>query len=148
MYQLATREPVKLIFENRGSLNHKNLQQAFEELYSDQLRSIYQMPVLKHYFPELKFEIVDKRDPGIQCTDFILWSILRKESGKNDWYNRLVKPVCSESRPESGNWVHHNFDLGQGIYELNEKYPFDYINSDRIDFKSIFSSFTTALSTY
>lgn len=123
-----TREPIKIIFEERNGLSKPKLEKWLHRYTDHVLASVYDFPYLPAFFPEIEIEIANKSNNGLQCCDFFLWTVMRNLVGINDWYTRLNPKAKFESQPQSGeyNSVHMIFgelkDEDSINYEVND-YP-------------------------
>lgn len=114
---LNTRHPAKLFFERRKDLNLEKLNTSFQALYEKLSYSAYDTPWLPTFYPKLQFEIVDKKNPGIQCVDFILWATCRYLNHKNDWYNRINATFKTKFNTESDDWKGVDIELKRPLLE-------------------------------
>lgn len=78
--------------------------------------TIYDPPEIPVKFPFVKLKTADKRNPGLQVTDFILWSMNRSKgvSFHCDWYKRLKLKLSSAYNEIGGT-------IEKGIYLLGDE---------------------------
>lgn len=88
-----TRDEVKFIFERRGGLNTTRLRTWHEELELQVALAIYDQPCIPAFFPPCSFLVEGKENPGLQCTDFLLWVANRNKQGDPTWFNRIRSTV-------------------------------------------------------
>jgi len=119
---LSFREKVKLIFERRGALTETFLKKSFGGLYDSLHYSSYDHPYIPTFFPEIEFNIVNKRNPGVQCTDFLLWAINRHLNKDSLWFNRIKTKLRMEFSSQSKDWGGCDFDLNNSIVEPKSYY--------------------------
>lgn len=110
-----TADPITIHFENRTDLSLESIGKVYRELEESSLMGIYDLPYIPHFFPKVDFKIVDKSDPGIQCADFILWTVNRAVNGKNVWLERIKSPIKSSFSTKSGSWGGKDIKLGMGL---------------------------------
>lgn len=108
---LDSRENITVVFEQSNNLKLEYLQSSFKRLYRELLASSYNNPFLPVFFPKVNFKISDKKEPGLQFIDFLLWATQRKFNGKEDWYNRINSDNLSESTNEYNIWNGVNFEI-------------------------------------
>ncbi|MFZ4589705.1 MAG: DUF3800 domain-containing protein [Ignavibacteria bacterium] len=130
LHALNTYEQIQLIFEHRGGLNKEKIKSAFDDLYKDMLKSNYQQPSLPSFFPMLEFDIRNKQEPGIQCVDFLLWTVQRELMGNNDWYNRIKSKVRTKSNTLSNDWVNYFLYINKDLSEIELNYKYEDIPKD------------------
>jgi hypothetical protein len=75
-------EPIVLVVEERGDFKKSHAEEWIENAYRDIERSLVRPPDSPAYFPEVKIEVMNKENAGLQVTDFILWSINRTKMKK------------------------------------------------------------------
>ena len=94
---LESRDKVEFFLEQREDLSEKKLRRWFAEHENNILMSIYNLPWMPTYFPDIGFHIVDKNNSGTQCVDFILWAVNRHIADRDDtWINRIKTISRSE----------------------------------------------------
>lgn len=101
-----------LIFEGRNGLSTKNLlEKWWPDLWGEIRRSCYSMPFAPLYYPNIKFEISGKDEPGSQVVDFMLWAAQRAAYGNDTkWYDRLNGWAKGRMGPIDGGWNGHNIN--------------------------------------
>jgi hypothetical protein len=99
----GTDQPVEFRFERRQGLSTPGLKKWYRDFEKLALASIYGNPGAPTYFPAVSFQISNKNDPGIQCVDFILWTVNRLIDGDTRWYDRLSVNFRMTTGPRSDN---------------------------------------------
>lgn len=82
-------EPIVFVIEERADFQQSNADIWIENAYKCIEKSLVQSPDTPAYFPEIKIEIKNKKNAGLQVTDFILWAINRTKNKKPEWQNKL-----------------------------------------------------------
>jgi hypothetical protein len=88
---------IHLYVESRESfnINHKSL--WLESFFRNRERAIFDSPCIPICFPSIYIEFLDKRNPGLQVTDFLLWAVNRSMSKGDKWLERLNLNRVDES---------------------------------------------------
>lgn len=110
-----TTDELKFYFENREDVTIDSLRGLYHELEENSLLGIYDLPFIPHFFPKVDFEIVDKTNAGMQCGDFILWTVNRFVNGDRVWFERITSPMKTGFSSESGSWGGQHVKLGTGL---------------------------------
>ncbi len=98
------------IFEGRDELNVQALfEKWWPDLWAGLRQNCFSAPFIVKYYPDIKFEIADKSNPGSQVVDFMLWSSQRTALGKDSkWYDRLDGWAKSSMTTIGGGWDGHS----------------------------------------
>ena len=138
-----TTDEVKFYFEDREGISTCMLRKLFDKIQESSILEIYDLPFIPHFSPKVDFEIVNKANPGIQFSDFVLWSVNRCVNGDKTWYDRILSPIKSNYSTQSGSWGGQHIQLGRGLkepivnYSLND-FPLDPDNQIN---KNIYANF-------
>lgn len=84
-------EEIFLIVEKRNGLSDETLLKWKNHLFEIYDGSAYNLTSYKTFYPKLNIELLDKREPGLQVVDFLIWAINRTKTTKPDqiWHSRL-----------------------------------------------------------
>jgi len=116
------RNPVTIVFEDREKLSAAALQR-WHDCYTDQvLRSIYDHPYIPALFPDTSLLIGDKANAGLQCCDFLTWTVMRKLQGDDAWNQRLQPRFRAEATSESADWIGLDMGFGETLPEPKVNY--------------------------
>lgn len=110
---LSTTSAVKVIFEERSGLNLPNIKKWFQKLETELLMSIYEQPYIPCFFPKVYFEIQSKSNPGLQCVDFLLWTVNRHNNGDKKWLSRINTSFMLEQGRDKKEWGALNFNVNE-----------------------------------
>ncbi|HUC83480.1 MAG TPA: hypothetical protein VMR70_21385 [Flavisolibacter sp.] len=104
---------VHLIIEKRDELSASDTTKWLKNLYRLYEGAVHDIPSFKTYFPKIKIELRNKREPGLQIVDFLMWVVCRTKRKPPDekWRKRLQFKTWHYYRDENG----HN----RGQYYLN-----------------------------
>jgi len=138
-----TTDTISFHFENREDISIDSLIKFYSEFEESSLMGIYDLPFVPHFFPKVEFKIVDKSNPGMQCSDFILWTVNRHVNGDKVWLNRIKSPIRSAFSTKSGSWGGQDIKLGTGlknsaVYYTITDFPMD---PDRAINKNLYINF-------
>ena len=128
---LQDSHEVTFIFENRNDLNLYSLNNWWKKFQLELLKSQYKLPFLRCYFPDVKFEISNKSEPGLQIVDFILWASSRVYSKpKCKWFNNVTQGRRADLKDVSDEWLGHSLYIGdvdeeECFYALTDYAPDD-----------------------
>ena len=114
---VQTRNKFSFFIEDRHGLNEDDFKKNHKELENNLLLSIYDLPIMPIYFPEIKYHIVGKENPGVQCADFLLWTVNRRVNGDNTWYDRINSSIKSNFLTINEDWGNDSISIGNGIAE-------------------------------
>ncbi len=120
--RINTLQKVIFFVEGRQNLSETKLKEWYKKFELSNLMEIYHLAFIPHYFPQIDFKIVDKRNPGVQCTDFILWTVNRLINGDNTWFNRIESEIKSGFMTERKSWGEQDIKFGNGIIEPTSYY--------------------------
>jgi len=131
---MHTRDNAKFFIEHRPGLTMSILENNHKELEKELLSSIYNLPMLPVYFPKIEYSIVKKNNPGVQCTDLLLWAVNRRVNGDSKWHDRIKSRFKSVMMTQSKDWGNDDFLIGKGVkgpvrYYTDSSFPID---SDKI----------------
>jgi hypothetical protein len=109
------RDPVTIVFEKRKGLSKEIVEVWLNRYTNHVLASIYNQPYIPTLFPEVRITIADKKNRGLQCCDFLLWTVMRKFQGDSTWYDRLHPPYKIEARLdlENNEVLSSDIDFGE-----------------------------------
>lgn len=118
---------VVLTIENRNGFEKPAALQWINNWYKQIDLIAYAHPTFLTYYPDIEIRINDKTCPGLQVTDFILWTLNRanKTNSDNTWKSRLnfkfYSDFSEKNGVQSGGDYHlNNFSIDNGI----NNYPF------------------------
>lgn len=122
-----TRE-LTFIFEGRDGLSVQGLvERWWPDLWKGLSQNCFKAPFIVKYYPNVKFETSNKKEPGSQVVDFILWSSQRAIYAKDSkWYDRLNGWAKSSMTTVDGGWEGHSItkmipeDLEQKRYDIED----------------------------
>ena len=117
------REKMVFFVEQRGSLSESNLQKKYSAFVDHVLTLGYEQTYFPIILPEIEFHIVDKKCAGVQCCDFLLWTVERSLQNDSRWFDRINAVMKSGGQMEGGVWqtqemifddryLHHDFSYG------------------------------------
>lgn len=75
MLKLKLPQEVKIYFEKRHGFSGEVFKKEIETLYGHLDRMAYNLPFTPTFYPKLELIPSDKREPGIQVADYILWAL-------------------------------------------------------------------------
>jgi hypothetical protein len=137
-------DKVILTVENRNGFEQTAAENWINHWYKQLDLATYKHPSFLTYYPDLEIKISNKLCPGIQATDFILWTLNRANKSKPDetWKKRLNLKLYSEYYEEKGT-------QSGGTYRLNSfsidygrlNYPFKVNDPETND--ELFQSYLT-----
>jgi hypothetical protein len=98
------------IFECRNGLSTQALlEKWWPDLWAGLSQNCFSAPYIVKYYPDVKFEISGKNNPGLQTVDFMLWSSQRANFAKDSkWYDRLDGWAKSSMTTVGGGWEGHS----------------------------------------
>ena len=116
------------IFEGRSGLSVQALlEKWWPELWKGLSQNCFSAPFVVKYYPDVKFEISEKSNPGSQVVDFILWSSQRALYAKDSkWYDRLHGWAKTSMTTVDGGWDGHSLtriipeDLSLKRYDIED----------------------------
>ncbi len=119
---------VYLTVEQRQGYNDSDTSNWLQHIYHMYEGASYDIPSFKTFFPKITISLRGKREPGLQITDFLMWSVNRsiRKVPNATWLQRLKFTRWHFYRDENS----HN----RGQYQLNtlsltnpsENYPFKF----------------------
>lgn len=124
-----TTDEIFLIIENREALNSKNLSEWQAQLYKLYEGATYNIPSYKTFYPKLNIQLKDKKEPGLQVVDFLIWALNRtKTTNPNQvWHNRLKYKTWYEYKDEGNqNRAKYYLNIFPTDTEFNEDYPIKF----------------------
>lgn len=80
-----------MIYENRNDLTKLNIENLLKSNEEYMLHNIDNFMYTPIYFPQLCYKLADKKEPGLQIVDFILWAYQRSLCNSDDWLNKIKK---------------------------------------------------------
>jgi hypothetical protein len=121
---IRTTQEIIFIIERRPDFDNAHANIWIEELYKKLEYSVYDIPAVPIIFPHIKLGVGDKRTPGLQVTDCILWSMNRSKRipPDNIWIKRLNLKLSSTSNEVNGPREWGSYILGDEI-ESPSSYP-------------------------
>lgn len=133
-YSLLTlnyvREPVIIVMEQGGGLNKDNFVRKFDRAYNKLLLGCYEQPFIPLSFPKIDFMIADKKDPGLQLCDFLLWASGRKICEKDTWHKEIKAISKIKGQPQDESFVDFQYDFMKSGPRLTTFYDYsDYDNN-------------------
>ncbi len=136
----SKNESTKIEIEGRSKFNRFHFEKLVKKLYENIFRVNFEKPQLQFYFPKYNVEIVNKRSPGIQVLDFILWATNRnfKNPKEESWFQRLN---CSFSAHFAGLEEYSGTVRINGYHDQNAviSYPYyDLYKSSVDDFSDFY----------
>lgn len=98
------------IFEGRNGLSVQALlEKWWPELWKGLSQNCFSAPFVVKYYPDVRFEISEKSNPGSQVVDFILWASQRALYAKDPkWYDRLHGWAKTSMTTVDGGWDGHS----------------------------------------
>jgi hypothetical protein len=119
-------EEITLYIEGRSKFDQKKSEAWIENLYRILEVTLHNQTSMITYFPKINIIVDDKRNPGLQVVDFVLWAHNRTLNGDFRWLNSL-KAVRRdnhriENSPSSGGSFYLNEMIEFPLERLN--YPF------------------------
>jgi len=140
MRAINSCEPIVMVYEQREGLTVDVLRGWYLSLQQQLLSGMYDLPFIPTYFPACDYAIRDKSEPGLQCADFMLWSVNRQHCGNDVWLKRLNPHFMSATTPESQDWGSRSFILNGGVnddkvfYSIEDfpKDPDDRVSSEML----------------
>lgn len=116
------------IFEGRNGLSVQALLEMWwPDLWKGLSQNCFSAPFIVKYYPDVKFEISEKSNPGSQVVDFMLWSSQRAAYAKDPkWYDRLHGWAKSSTTTVDGGWDGHSItriipeDLSLKRYDIED----------------------------
>jgi len=120
-------EEVTLIIEGRSQFNQQQSERWIENLYRILEVTLYNQNSFVTYFPKINIQVADKRNPGLQVIDFILWAQNRTQNNDSRWFDnlRLIKSSSHtiEDSPSFGGSYYVNKMIEFPLPRLG--YPFN-----------------------
>lgn len=122
-----TTQEIDFTIEERNGFNFNHVHPWWEDLCKQIEYTIYDSPEIPVKFPLIKLKTADKRNPGLQVTDFILWSMNRSKGvpSHGDWYKRLELKLSSAFNEVEGPIEKGSYLLGEETESPLPSYP-DY----------------------
>lgn len=116
---LRSRSPVQVCAEERDGLSIDTLRASHRRFEEEVLESAVKVPQIPAFFPQVKFEVRSKPEPGLQLCDFLLWSACRSFRGRATWLERAVESARFQFRAHSEDyrWRDYDCELGKGCEE-------------------------------
>ena len=113
-------DKVILTIENRNGFEQSAAENWINHWLKQLELTTYDHPSFLTYYPDFEIRISDKLCPGIQASDFILWTLNRANKSKPDetWKKRLNFKLYSEFYEENGT-------QSGGTYKFNS-FSIDY----------------------
>lgn len=107
-------DKVILTVENRNGFEQNAAENWINHWYKQLDFTAYDHPSFLTYYPDFEIKISNKLCPGIQATDFILWTLNRANKSKPDeiWKKRLNFKLYADFHEENGT-------QSGGTYHLN-----------------------------
>ncbi len=121
-WALKTRENVLLTIEDRGGLTISKLKEWNNQRENHMLLDSYEFPFFPIYFPKVEFNIKNSTDPGLQCTDFVLWCVNRETNGDSTWIKRINTQYRDKIQTENNSSGGSNISINKGIELTNPFY--------------------------
>lgn len=114
-----TKDKIVFNIERRNDFGIDKAEKWIEELYKLIELSIFRDPSNPSFFPNIEIKIAGKENPGLQVTDFILWSLNRHtvKPSHDDWFERLGLML-------DYNYSEDKWPLQGGAYILKNKIEF------------------------
>lgn len=124
------RNPIYIYIEQRTKLTQIIATRIIKDLYNMIDMSTYSAPYLSSFYPKIMVNVVNKDNPGIQVTDFILWAVNNKYSNnkKSNWIEYLGMRFSDSYDQPEGDMAGGAYKLKLGIQENYTKtnaYPND-----------------------
>jgi|GEM_PF-3222092 hypothetical protein len=117
---------VVFIFEKRNGISASYLRSWWDSLWRDIFMAAFTHPHIKTYYPDFKFEIKSKSEPGLQVVDFLFWASSRQVSSKRcPWLKRIKAWSRNEFKSENETFGGHSLKLGILGFTENEKSYYD-----------------------
>ena len=116
LHILEYEEPINIIIEGRMSFSQSIVNRFIKEFYNQIDLGVYETPFLIAVYPELRIEVSNKYEPGLQTTDFILWAVNNQfERNKSIWAKRLNLKFNSSFSENGGPVSGGDYILNSGI---------------------------------
>lgn len=105
---------IEIIIEGRTGFSQHVANEFQERLYHLIDLDVGIVPMMPAIYPELVFKVSDKKNPGLQVVDFILWAVNNKESDKKSVWIKYLKLNFSFSYKENDG------EMSGGTYLLKD----------------------------
>lgn len=121
----STRSRIVLTVEDRPKAKHLNDPSWIDRLYTARERGVYDTPAIPMLFPEMEVRVEDKKRPGLQIVDLLLWATNRSaavqahdlaQRSEDDW------TAIVGLEPAYGHASADGADRG-GVYYINRVVP-------------------------
>jgi len=117
--------PIMVILEKRNKFGPHHAVKFVNYYYQQLELAIYEPPGIPDFFPRINIQILDKREPGIQVIDFILWALQKSKvlGTPSEWEKRLkIEPTYS-MKEEDGPMLGDNYYLKKEIIDPLRSHP-------------------------
>lgn len=93
---------ITLLVEGRSKFNLKDAEYLMKNWSERVINSTYNQPSFITFFPNINVKISNKKNPGLQVIDFLLWSTNRTKMNPpdNTWFDRINKTTYSFIKDE------------------------------------------------
>ena len=122
-------EEITFIIEGRNQFQQSQCELWIENLYRILEITLYTQTSFITYFPKIEVIIADKRNPGLQIIDFILWAQNRTQKNDNRWIDRINTVARTshqtDEEPSFGGSCYINRWVNFPLDRLN--YPFQKV---------------------
>jgi hypothetical protein len=87
----TTTDEIFLTIEKRETISEQTLSKWQNQLYKLYEGVTYNTPSYKTYYPKLNIILKDKKEPGLQVVDFLMWAANRTKTFVHNsvWHDRL-----------------------------------------------------------
>lgn len=119
--------PIQIYIERSSFISEEKIIAIIKETFTHIEMGAYQYYAIPYYFPKISIEIVDKKNHGVQITDFLLWANNRARFviPKNKWLSRIKSILKTEATLERSKWLQADMVFKKPIQRYGNKncYP-------------------------